>query len=518
MHGSRELVLSSRASSTARLAASFGRVTRQRPDFIAPYWTLAIPMIVLSVYIAAEPERRLTMSMMAAVVYAATQWLLPKSRLRRMHYMGPVNIALVLLLVKIILAPVLLMLVGPEKDLNELLTVPSTEAMEWALAIDTVSYVAFCLGLSLLPEKRPAGWSASVIASFSRTPSRGVIALFGALGLAGFALTFRSLAQMLDYLQDSATMKEVQQAMEGSWSGLLSTVCRPFLGFALVAWWARSADANRWRNSARRPLLSGVVAGIGIAAANSTFSFNRAAFVFPLICLIAVYSARVRRIRPALLCAGAAAALPLLMAIGPYRAALMSGARTGEAELFVVDNIAQTVQGYATGPSYSGLFYENIEWGDKLGGSTLLASALSPVPVLGKSFRENNGQTVYNRALYGVSLYSDQIISFAAELFVNLHVPGVVAGFVLLGLALARAESWFTATSSAFGAFAIQYASLWAATLTLWSLSIFTQIMIYFFGPIYLYWAAHQARVWLQKTARSHRVVAYGRLSRGGTR
>ncbi len=145
------------------------------------------------------------------------------------------------------------------------------------------------------------------------------------------------------------------------------------------------------------------------------------------------------------------------------------------------------------------IFLDEEKWGaHPYGGSTLIASALSPVPVLGKSFLDSNGSTLYNNALYGMTGFEDQIIPFSAELFVNFHALGVLVGFFALGQVLGRADLWFSAAGSSFGAFAIQYAAMWCATLSVWSLSVFSQIAIYFLGPIYLYCAVVQARTWLR--------------------
>src|SRR5262249_44341030 len=140
------------------------------------------------------------------------------------------------------------------------------------------------------------------------------------MGLFGLALTFQSPDALLNYFLDPSSMFELQAQSEGSLKGLFSTLLRPFLAFALVAWWSRVVDRNKDRKSVWRPVLAGAAAGIGIPVANLVFGFNRAAFVFPLFCLAAVYSAGVRRIQPVAVGAVLVGALPLLMAMSSYRA------------------------------------------------------------------------------------------------------------------------------------------------------------------------------------------------------
>jgi hypothetical protein len=426
------------------------------------------------------------------------QWLLPKCRFRVDHYFSPVNIALVLLLIKTVIAPILVMAVGAGNDI--FVAVPSRRAMDGSVLIDTLAYIALCLGLTFAPRMRQARRS-SILAMLSETPGVTAVLVFAALGLLGFALAFGSPGKIVEYFLEPATL-DLSPDQTASWNDLLGVLLRPFLAFALVAWWARSIDRPERSSSAWRHLLTGLVAAIGITIANLTFSFNRAAFVFPVVALVAVYSARIRRISPMVTVAAVAILLPVLYAVGNYRSNRIAPASPNARENVFEASLrdaSETVQAYTGGPPLQGLFLDKLGWGDRLyGGSTLLASALSPVPVLGKSFREGGGTDLYNRTLYGMSGLQDQIIPFAAELFVNFHAAGVLAGFFGLGLVLGRTHLWFNAVGSSFGAFNVQYVSMWCAMLAVWSLSVFAQIALYSLGPIYLYWAAMQARAWLR--------------------
>jgi hypothetical protein len=368
--------------------------------------------------------------------------------------------------------------------------VPSRESMEGAVAIDLIACAAFCLGLAFVPQR------SSMIKILSTTPSPSVAAFFAVLGLAGFFIVFGSPGRVVEYFLQPPDTTQLPHDVEGNWSGLLGTVLRPFLAFALIAWWARSVDGarNSWR-----PMLAGVAAAIGVTLANMTFSFNRAAFVFPVIALVAVYSARTRRISPWVAASAAMVLVPLLFALGNYRAKLLAPPTAPAGAEASLHEATSEIQAYAGGPPLAAIFLDEEKWGiHPRFGSTLIASVLSPVPILGKGFRDSNGSSLYNNALYGTSGFEDQIIPFSAELFVNFHALGVLAGFFALGQVLGRADAWFAAAGSSFGAFAIQYAGMWCATLAVWSLSVFIQIAIYFLCPIYLYCAVVQARTWLR--------------------
>ena len=125
---------------------------------------------------------------------------------------------------------------------------------------------------------------------------------------------------------------------------------------------------------------------------------------------------------------------------------------------------------------------------DQLGsGRMLLASLVYPVPVLGKAFRDESGVRLYNRMIYGDSGILDQIVPFQGELFLTFHVPGVVAGFAVLGMILARLQGAFERSRSGFWSYACQYTATWMAFLIQGSLAALSQIFVFFFWPIYVF-------------------------------
>ena len=435
---------------------------------------------MLAVMMMSPPERRLWSALAAAVVFAALQWLLPPCRFRRDHYLGPVNIALVLMFLQLVVVPALIMLVGPESRV--LTNLPGYGSMERALLLQVAAYAAFCVGLSY--AAKPGGASAQAPAALQGAgPSGRVVLLYLALGLMGMAAAFGSPAQLLEYFLSE---DEFPAETDSSLLALAGTFLRPFLAIGLVAWWGRVVSRGNWRRST----LAAVVAAVLLTLANMTFGFNRAAFMFPLISMLAVYSAKVRRVPFGLTAAGVAVALPLLLSLAALRSSRMVGGKAPEAftaEAFLRDT-SENLQAYAGGPQFLALFADRIGWGEKLyGGSTLLSSAMSPVPILGKGFRGGSGPALYNEAIYGIAGIEDQILPCAIELFANFHLPGLVVGFVLFGMVLGTVQEWLATAESVFAAFAIQYMGLWTAMLAAWSVSIYSQICVYFFGPVYFY-------------------------------
>ena len=112
--------------------------------------------------------------------------------------------------------------------------------------------------------------------------------------------------------------------------------------------------------------------------------------------------------------------------------------------------LTEMFQVYGGAPQYLGFFLEAGKWGaNPQWGKVLVSSALAPVPILGKPFRDNSGTAIYNRLIYGMLDSEDQIAPFQGEAFLDFHLAGVLAGFCLLGwiafklqAAFARAKSF----------------------------------------------------------------------------
>lgn len=457
-------------------------------------------MLSVTALLSAPPERQLPTALITAAAYALAQFVLPGSRFRKDHYFSPVNVAMFLFLLKLVVVPALIATTGAETKLA--IPLPSASAMDRTLYIDLAAFLAFSLGLEAISHRRVK--SSFMQAALSQTPTPVYVAAFAVVGLIGFAAVFGSNpSQLQTYFVNPALAPKLMDEAQGNLKGAVGTVFRPFLGFGLVAWWARVVDPDRDYPRPWKAAAGGLIVALGITLANMTYSFNRAAFAFPVLCLAAVYSARVRRIPLAFGGIAVVCLLPALLAVGAYRS-MGEDAHMSEALAKSVQGVSEQVQIYAGGPQLTGIFYESTGWGDHLYlGSTLVNSLLSPIPVLGKGSRETNGPAVYNYALYGVRGIEDQIMPLDAELFANFHVPGVLFGFAALGMFVGGAEQWFAAARSAFGAFAIQYVSVWAAMLTVWSLSVYVQICWAFFGPVYFYIATVQARRWLSITNRA---------------
>ena len=90
-------------------------------------------------------------------------------------------------------------------------------------------------------------------------------------------------------------------------------------------------------------------------------------------------------------------------------------------------DLDQQIQAYGNGPQFLGFLLHNSEDLAPGLGNTTVSAALSPIPILGESFRESSGAHIYNRWIYGSlvndSFAGDQVVPFAGELWLDLRLP-----------------------------------------------------------------------------------------------
>ena len=101
---------------------------------------------------------------------------------------------------------------------------------------------------------------------------------------------------------------------------------------------------------------------------------------------------------------------------------------------------------------------------------------------------------IFNELIYGYSDTVDQIIPLPGELYMNFHLAGVVLGSVLLGGLLAWLQGKFVAAPTPVESYAWLMMALW--TVFPGSLSVMSQIYLYSFWPIYVYFAARRLGWW----------------------
>jgi hypothetical protein len=312
----------------------------------------------------------------------------------------------------------------------------------------------------------------------------------------GFFLAFGALDKVAEYFSDpSGYLSRLVDLSDrlGLAAGLF---LRPFFGICVVMLWCRWLDRNKPRKAGLLSSAVTILAIVAVCLSNATFNYNRGSVVVPLVAMLAVIVSNPNRVaRRTVFLAGAIVGLVLLLApfYGVYRSSNFTGQeilKDPSVRNVLADKveITEMFQVYGGAPQFLGFFLEMDKWGTNLQwGKVLVSSALAPLPILGKPFRENSGTVIYNRFIYGMLDVQDQIAPFQGEAFVDFHVPGLLMGFAFLGWIAFKLQTAFVQSSSFFETFLWQYFSVWTFFLIFGSLSVVSQIFIYFCWPFYLY-------------------------------
>jgi hypothetical protein len=390
--------------------------------------------------------------------------------------------------ISMVIGPLLVAWFGPYQSV--LPSLPTFRSMNLALALTILAFVSFCVAYEFTYRRaraRPPSRDGR-LARWGSAPKALIVAylLIGGLGI---VLSFGSLGGLNTYFTSPSVTRQptpIGSATVGQVAGLLF---RPFLGFGLIWIWCRWLDEH---GSAHRVAAALSVPVILLLAALTygTFGYNRGAFAVPVVAIAAVYSRRIHRLSLVRIAAFGTLGLVLLSAAGVYRGSDLTASQlVARQGLTVVQNktdLNQEFQVYGNAPQFLGFVLTENAGSPPFLGRTLISAAMSPVPILGKSFRPNSGVGIYNRWIYGAVGTVDQVIPFTGELFMDFGILGVVAGFLVLGALIARMQSNFEMSETALGLYVTQYTSMWVSFLIIGSFEVVSQIFVYFFWPIYI--------------------------------
>lgn len=445
-------------------------------------WPTATLYLGLALYLMAPQARTYPAALVGIIAFSVTLMICRNCRPARDAVVSPLNWALFAFFLQLVVTPLLLCFFGPFQSVLPFL--PSGRATNLAMLLSSGAFIAFCVGYEV-----GVGWK-----DVDRSPQVWryewpLIGVLLAIGMVGLLLTFGNIANVIAYFTGPSSRLEFAASSEASVLQVLGILLRPFLGFGVVAAWCHWID--RHRPSLLPALAMVTIVVVLVVLAYGTFSYNRGSFVAPSIAVLAVYGARVRRIRPLPLIALGLVGFTLLTGFRVYRTSQATvpeflsdpTVRTGITEQ---TDLNRELQVYAGSPQFLGFILEGTGYGQNLyWGRTLVSSTLYPVPVLGKAFRETSGVAIYNRLIYSRSR-GDQVIPFQAEMFLNFHLPGVLVGFFLLGTAVSAIQRAFARAPTALQTFVWQYTATWIAFLIAGSIAAVSQVLIYFFWPAYM--------------------------------
>jgi len=320
---------------------------------------------------------------------------------------------------------------------------------------------------------------------------------FALAGLLGFLLMHGSVAGFVEYA--SSPIEERLRADEATTiQGAAGNFLKHFLGFAVVLAW------SSWLGAAprRRASIVAATAGVVVLLLIANFHYNRGTMLGPVLALAGAFSAHVWRIPFKGVILASALALAIAFAFGSYRSTDLNVtelSRSAVADTLSVDGAVEFVQIYTSAPQMTAYVIDSLE-GKFYYGATLLPSLVYPIPVLGKPYRETSGTVIFNTLIYGEDAVSlDQIIPLDGELYMNLHLAGVLLGNVVLGCVLVWLQGKFMTAPNPVESYAWLMMALW--TVFPGSLSVASQMYVYSFWPIYTYFVAKRFWSWTSATA-----------------
>ena len=438
--------------------------------------------VSIALFLFAPHSADFPAALVSCVVFALAPMALPHLRPLRGIPISPLNCALVLFFLQLVVIPLLLCYFGPFQWV--LPTLPDDSEINQALFIQILAYMGFACGYQICSRGRSAA-SRSPRLSSSFELGNHTLLIFAGLGLAGLLFTFRSASSLATYFtQPQSRSLFAYQSAQG-WTGLLGILFRPFLGIAGVAWWCRLVDRGTLCPGWRRR-VSTFVLFVFILAIYGTYSYNRAAFAAPLVAVAAVYIVRLRKISTLMVLLAAIIGLTGLTALQAYRNASVDAAETLSSSARQQTNLNTELQGYASGPQFLAYLIAQRRGEASLWGRGMLADALSPVPVLGKQYRAVSDTAIYNQMIYGNSSVKDQVVPLQGELIMNFGIPSVPLGFALVGALIATLETRFRRARTALQIYVWQYTAVWCSFLIVGSIEVVSQILVYFFLPLYV--------------------------------
>jgi hypothetical protein len=468
-------------------------------------WSLIAFAVVAITFLSVPSENKYPGALVGAFVFFLVQCFLPTCRPVSGKLLCPWNWALFVFFVQLVLLPLSVLLFGPSQGVLPFL--PSDRAINLAMLINTAAFAAFCGTYHYFARRSEIGWQSRRSQQHSRlvstAPSLAYIALNGAIGFTGFFLAFGALNKVKEYFSDPAGYLNRLMDVSDRLAPAAGQFLRPFLGICIVMLWCRWLDRKHSHKTDGFSSVVTILAILAVCFSNATFNYNRGSLIVPLVAMLAVIVSGPTRV-PRRTAVSAGAIVLIVLVLMPFYGAYRSSNFTGQ-ELFndpsVRDFLADKVelsemfQVYGGAPQFLAFFLETRKWGaDPQWGKVLVSSAMAPVPILGKPFRENSGSAIYNRLIYGMREVADQIAPFQGEAFLDFDLAGVLAGFSALGWIAFKLQTAFIQSESFFEVFVWQYFSVWTFFLIFGSLSVVSQIFIYFCWPFYLYFIYRSLR------------------------
>lgn len=376
---------------------------------------------------------------------------------------GPVQILLVSMFLKLVLAPLLHVFYGQQQ--GNYPTSPSSEAAQLAQLIYIAVALAASAGylLAFRPPRREVPWRSD----------HKVLPFVITTGLMG------ALASYVLKLAD----------VENTAVSFVVAMARVLTPLAVVSVIFRNADRLRFQPTSIPAAIVALCLTVVLLLDN-----NRAIMIYPVIALAAVYALYNRRIRIVHLVGLALLLLVFWFAAGQVR----ERSALGNVEVYASERVltasdaAYSLSNYIGSAIFGGFALDNTA--NRQG--TLLPSLLESLPVWGEGFRNQSGSALYNRAVYDHRGIRDQIYPAPVEVYRNTGIWGVLVFYFGVGSLIGLLQRKFETSQP--GNFIQAYAAAYLAILLCasvnLSLSVLGQFTFYNAVPIVALWIWARAR------------------------
>ncbi|MDQ2833588.1 MAG: hypothetical protein M3Y50_07540 [Acidobacteriota bacterium] len=389
--------------------------------------------------------------------------------------LSPLNWFFVIFFLALVATPLVVWTQGPYVSIFP--SAPSPFSVNVGLLVYTLAYWSFCAAVHRFrKEDRVIAVASAHRDNDSWYPSNAMIATFLTLGIIGVLLFFRSPERILQYFLDpQAYLLNIDSEGSGraTVADLASLLLRSFFPFSLLLMWSRAFVGTGAVARTREVLLLAL-----IALSSPIYSYERSSVVIPMLSIAAVLSKRKSASGMIILGGLFVGTVGLVIVLTSYRTSPLE--QIGAVQAVSMGDQYQT---YAMSPQFLGLLLEKTHYGRRLSlGRVLVSSVMTPVPVLGKPFREGSGTSIFGE----LSGRTDLPSPFAGELFLDFHLGGVIAGFFVVGYLLCLLENAFQTAREPLEIYILQFAAVWLGYTVTSSISVVSLAAIYLAVPIYV--------------------------------
>jgi hypothetical protein len=381
-----------------------------------------------------------------------------------------------------VLVPLVVALVGPSSKFLPFM--PSCAAINLALLMNTLAFGSFSVAVEMFHKKQSLVLMERFgVTAHSWFPPVWIIVVYAILGISGVILRFGNVNNLIAYFIDPQSyLLGVQDNSGGSktLAEAAPTFLLSFVPFTMILLWCRDSYTKRQRKGLIQHVLPpGLIAIAALSA--SLGGYSRAGFVIPMIAVAAVMAKRsmsgnwVRFVGLGVL------VLVLVLIVSSYRLFVSAeGVKTAGLDL---TDVSDLFQDYGTAPQYLGFLLQSTGYSENPElGRVVISSALSPVPILGKTFREHTGNSIYQKLLGR----EDQPDTFVGELFLDFSGFGVIVGFLGVGAIVAALQNRFEKCSEPFEVYILQLVSVCISYFVVCGIEEVSQHFILLF-PVYFF-------------------------------